>query len=100
MGLKAFGDLCVSLIGSVVAELDASPTAKSINGRQNADVIREPVLLRVLDAVVQSLLGGEIADAMWERIPDHALLVLDGPILVDVVGADFSTGDSASCPNA
>ena len=100
MGFKAFGDLCVSLIGSVVAKLDASTTAKSINGWQNADVVGKPILLRVLDAVVQTFLGGQGADAVGQGVPDHALLILDRSVLVDVVSADLGAGDGASRPYA
>ena len=100
MRFKTFSYLSVGLVAPVVAKLDAAPAPKSIYGWKDADVVGKAVLLRVLDAVVESFLGGQVADAIRQGIPDHALLILNGSVLVDVVGADFGTRNGTSRPDA
>ena len=100
MRLETFGYLGVGLVAAVVAKLDATSAPKSIYGGKDANVVGEAVLLGVLDAVVQPFLCRKIADAIGQGVPDHALLIFNRPVLVDVIGADFGTRNGACRPDA
>ena len=100
MRLKAFSYLGIGLVTTIVAELDASSAAKSIYGGKDADVVGKAVFLGILDAVVKSFLGRQVADAIGQGVPDHALLIFDRAILVDVIGADFGSRDCTCGPDA
>ena len=100
MSLKTFSYLGISLVATVVAKLDAASAAKSINGWEDANVVGKPVFLGVLDAVVKPLLGWQVANAIGQGVPDHTLLILNRPVLVDVIGANLCTRDCTCRPDA
>jgi hypothetical protein len=50
--------------------------------------------------VVKPLLGWQVTDAIGQGVPDHTLLILNRPVLVNVIVADFGTRDCPCRPNA
>lgn len=97
---EAFRDLRVSLVAAVIAELDGAATTRSRDRRKNGNVVRKPILLTKLQRMVDAFLDGQVLDAKRQRIVNHALLVFNAAVLVDVIGPHFSGWDGASRPNA